>query len=498
MRLALALLFALVVLAPIRTPASVLITLPGVSCTTSVTTDARFAVLVAGQDVCYDATLQKWMSWDGTRFVFAPIGQVSTVNVRDFNAKGDGVTDDRAAIALAVAALPSSGATLSFPCGTYFTSSASALLSITDKNSVTIQGGGQGCTILKNTGGGHGIELLGTAEILNPRVSDLSLLGGSTGTGRGIDTNNMKDGLIERVNVTNFIGDGIAIRGAPNLNNVIRGPGRITSANDAAANAFAGIVMQGNANRVEQVYFNIGGNGATRYGIAVDMTRLGTCASCFLGRNIYDGVGIAVKTAGTTTIDTDWFDTSSAPPAAITTAVQLTANSPVVVLRPKGITADTVFSDAGFSFNNWTVIGADAAGDAAGHAFISVVSGQPTGGSLTATFGVSQNDYNPSANGWHLAWFKNTRLTASVGGLSVTGLQAPGLVAGGGGGGELELSITNIGGNTFAITNQDVGSSANNRIITNTGATINLATDKTATLRYDATTFRWRVIGVTP
>jgi hypothetical protein len=41
------------------------------------------------------------------------------VNVRDFGAKGDGVTDDTAALQAAVAAIPSSGGTICFPVGTY-------------------------------------------------------------------------------------------------------------------------------------------------------------------------------------------------------------------------------------------------------------------------------------------------------------------------------------------------------------------------------------------
>ena len=53
------------------------------------------------------------------------------INVRDYGAKGDGATDDTAAIQAAVAAIPASGATLLFPPGNYIVSGTAALPSST-------------------------------------------------------------------------------------------------------------------------------------------------------------------------------------------------------------------------------------------------------------------------------------------------------------------------------------------------------------------------------
>lgn len=52
---------------------------------------------------------------------------VLPLNVRDYGATGDGVTDDAAAITAAVAALPASGGALYFPAGTYLLGSAITL-----------------------------------------------------------------------------------------------------------------------------------------------------------------------------------------------------------------------------------------------------------------------------------------------------------------------------------------------------------------------------------
>ena len=51
--------------------------------------------------------------------VTAQLAQIITINVKDFGAKGDGVTDDSGAILEAIEALPKTGGTLLFPPGKY-------------------------------------------------------------------------------------------------------------------------------------------------------------------------------------------------------------------------------------------------------------------------------------------------------------------------------------------------------------------------------------------
>lgn len=72
-----------------------------------------------------------------------------TVNVKDYGATGDGVTNDTAAIAAAVAALPASNATLVIPAGIYITDE----ISISGKTGLSVLGDGYGITTLKGRTG---------------------------------------------------------------------------------------------------------------------------------------------------------------------------------------------------------------------------------------------------------------------------------------------------------------------------------------------------------
>src|ERR1700730_17699881 len=59
----------------------------------------------------------------------------SKINVRDYGATGDGMRDDTASIRRAIAAVPSRGGTVYFPCGTYLVSAG--LTVTTSKTRVT-------------------------------------------------------------------------------------------------------------------------------------------------------------------------------------------------------------------------------------------------------------------------------------------------------------------------------------------------------------------------
>lgn len=71
------------------------------------------------------------------------------VNVKDYGAVGDGSTNDTAAIAAAIAALPSTNAALYFPGGTYLTDT----VSITSKVGLTVFGDGYGSSRIKHRSG---------------------------------------------------------------------------------------------------------------------------------------------------------------------------------------------------------------------------------------------------------------------------------------------------------------------------------------------------------
>ncbi len=74
---------------------------------------------------------------------------VPTVNVRNYGALGNGVADDTVAIKRAIAAIPASGATLYFPCGTYRITSSLSPIRI---SGVSVIGPTTNCVTLKATG----------------------------------------------------------------------------------------------------------------------------------------------------------------------------------------------------------------------------------------------------------------------------------------------------------------------------------------------------------
>jgi hypothetical protein len=119
---------------------------------------------------------------------------LSAVNVRSYGAKGDGVTDDRAALQAAITANDE----LNFPPGTYAISSA---LTVTTSNK-RIYGAGRGITTILNTGTGNALEVksLGgvSPTILKISVSDLTIEG-NTNSLSGLYTYDVADSTFERI-----------------------------------------------------------------------------------------------------------------------------------------------------------------------------------------------------------------------------------------------------------------------------------------------------------
>lgn len=88
-----------------------------------------------------------------------------------------------------------------------------------------------------------------------------------------------------------------------------------------------------------------------------------------------------------------------------------------------------------------------------------------------------QNNYNPGTG----AFFRLSSDAAR----NITGIT-------GGVDGRV-IRFVNVGANNIVLQNENVSSTAANRIITGTGADVTLAADDTSELQYDATTQRWRL-----
>jgi polygalacturonase len=106
----------------------------------------------------------------------SPIAATSPINVANYGASGNGTTDDTAAITSAIAALRP-GDTLSFPCGTYLTTSQLTLKT----SDVTLDGGG--CATIHNTASetvmvigssGNKSPLTGPAVALSTKANELA------------------------------------------------------------------------------------------------------------------------------------------------------------------------------------------------------------------------------------------------------------------------------------------------------------------------------------
>lgn len=115
---------------------------------------------------------------------------------------------------------------------------------------------------------------------------------------------------------------------------------------------------------------------------------------------------------------------------------------------------------------------------------------------VTTATTTSFNDYAPTnganAHNWRLASTAAIQLT----GLAITGSSFYGRW----------LTIINLnssaggstGGGDIALMNENAGSTAANRIITGTTGTVTLAPDGVATLFYDITSTRWRLVNKHP
>lgn len=137
------------------------------------------------------------------------------IDVRDYGAVGDGVTDDTAAIQAAVDALPTNGGEVYIPAGTYKTTSP-----ITLKRGTTLRGSSRWGSIIYNYGDDDAIYAL-SGTVRNARqitVADLKIADGVVGRtgGAGIHLDSDPDGQgtsydIKRVDIDGHF-DGIKVK----------------------------------------------------------------------------------------------------------------------------------------------------------------------------------------------------------------------------------------------------------------------------------------------
>ncbi|MFX4262551.1 glycosyl hydrolase family 28-related protein [Pelotomaculum propionicicum] len=139
---------------------------------------------------------------------------VSLINVKDFGAKGDGETDDTAALQQAINSLAPDGGTVVFSPGTYITSNQ-----ITVRDKVSLIGSGTNVTAIKNINNTHILRLDKDASDLTVRGLTLDGNKGLTGYGILAVTAN-KNIVIESCRICNTGSIGILFSN-PGIENVI-------------------------------------------------------------------------------------------------------------------------------------------------------------------------------------------------------------------------------------------------------------------------------------
>jgi hypothetical protein len=134
-------------------------------------------------------------------------------DVRDFGARGDGVTDDTEAIQAAMDALDDAGGgVLYFPPGTYLVYTAGSSIAITLKAGVRMQGAGWGASTIK-LADSQAANVIVASLVDSIAVRDLTIdcNGANQSAGNGIIIKGCTDFAIERVEILSAKGGAIIV-----------------------------------------------------------------------------------------------------------------------------------------------------------------------------------------------------------------------------------------------------------------------------------------------
>lgn len=225
----------------------------------------------------------------------------ASLNVKDFNAVGDGIVDDTQAFENAIAALPSGGGTIYIPQGQY-----AIQLTITKAN-VILQGAGSDSTILTNntsTPGDYCVDfdlpVLGSSVApYSASVRDLAIAGSYTSNYHGLRISNCSQGYFKNVYIVD-VGHALLLNGCYNTsfeNFFVKtfGKGIVSSVSTANNNIFSS-------------WYFFGGNASNNAQPIYDVT--GLLSQCTFSNIIFEGslqqTYSLINGSGNTFIDCRW------------------------------------------------------------------------------------------------------------------------------------------------------------------------------------------------
>lgn len=149
-----------------------------------------------------------------------PMPTLPYINVQDYGALGDGVSDDSGPISLAIAAVGATGGTVVFPITSSFYRLNSEIIIPSGKLGLTLLGLNRYVSLRFYGAAVNGIRLVGEAD--NLTIENLELRSASSSSGTAFLCNNtgssspLRDLIIRNVNISDFK-NGIAIYGHLNI-----------------------------------------------------------------------------------------------------------------------------------------------------------------------------------------------------------------------------------------------------------------------------------------
>lgn len=146
-------------------------------------------------------------AWSHDPTVTDYLAEAAVYNVKAYGAKGDGVTDDTAAIQAAINAVPSGGGIVLLPPGVYLVST------VTLPSNVTLQGSGPSATFIRGSSATADIIQINTATAVTVQSLAVNNVLGTRTSGTGLHITSCREVRITDVDVYGQ-GIGIVVDGA--------------------------------------------------------------------------------------------------------------------------------------------------------------------------------------------------------------------------------------------------------------------------------------------